>query len=510
GGGRAAPLPGRRDPRRRPVPRRFPRRARQRPRRAAARRVALPAARARRRRRADRGVRPHPRARRHRLASDPRPSRADPLARRRAGPDRPPGRARRGDPGDGDEPDRRVRAPAAGGRPPAARSRPGPFRRERLPRHREAPARARARPPPGRRSLRRGDRRPPARRKSARRDRRPDPARAFAGRPARFRAAAGTPMSSRARSGAPLALAVWTVLAALTSLAPAPLSAAVEPFYLGLYADGAQAYERGEFLAAARQLRLACFGMLDDPPLLGCCLARLAVAQAQSGDGDGFRESFRRLAEAEDQFQGYTKAELPAAVRAAFERLAATRIPAELLGASPSFSRLKIQSEAARIEALPLKARREELARKLAAEPKNPAWKVLLGRLEIADGHPAAALAQAQAALALAAEDGSAHCLRGLAQARLGACAQGLADLETCAETNQFATPAAARLGCLVEVQAWDRARAFVASLTPALREDRDLARLAHRIKSDRETAKPADLPAPSVPTATAAAPPST
>ena len=317
-------------------------------------------------------------------------------------------------------------------------------------------------------------------------------------------------MSSRARSGAPLALAVWTVLAALTSLAPAPLSAAVEPFYLGLYADGAQAYERGEFLAAARQLRLACFGMLDDPPLLGGCLARLAVAQAQSGDGDGFRESFRRLAEAEDQFQGYTKAELPAAVRAAFERLAATRIPAELLGASPSFSRLKIQSEAARIEALPLKARREELARKLAAEPKNPAWKVLLGRLEIADGHPAAALAQAQAALALAAEDGSAHCLRGLAQARLGACAQGLADLETCAETNQFATPAAARLGCLVEVQAWDRARAFVASLTPALREDRDLARLAHRIKSDRETAKPADLPAPSVPTATAAAPPST
>ncbi len=287
-------------------------------------------------------------------------------------------------------------------------------------------------------------------------------------------------------------------------VAALPCGAAIDPFYLSLYSDGVQAYERGDYTNAARWLQLACFGLLDEPKALGGCLARLSVAQGKSGDADGFRESFRRLTEVETAFSGYSQADLPVAVRSAFEQQAAVRIPEEVLAASPAFARLRSQKEAVRIEALPPRARREELEKRIATEPKSPDWRILLGRLEVTEGKPAVALAAAQAALALAPAEPRAICLRGLAQARLGACAEALADLSGCAETTQFATPAAARLGCLVERQLWAEARSFVAGLSPALRDDRDLSRLVRQIPTDadRESA------ATSVPTPTAVTPP--
>jgi hypothetical protein len=289
-----------------------------------------------------------------------------------------------------------------------------------------------------------------------------------------------------------------------------PAAAAIDPFYLSLYSDGVQAYERGDFSNAAHWLQLACFGLLDDPKALGGCLARLAVAQAQNGDGDGFRETFRHLTEVETGFSGYSQADLPAAVRNAFELQAAARVPEEMLLASPAFSRLVGQKEAVKVEALPPRARREELEKRIAAEPKNPIWRILIGRLEVTEGHPAVALAAAQAALALAPSEPRAICLRGLAQARLGACAEALADLSVCAETIQFATPAAARLGCLVERKSWAEARAFVAGLSQPLRDDREVSRLLRQLpKDDAAEAAPTPIsPTPTVPSADAADPP--
>jgi len=287
----------------------------------------------------------------------------------------------------------------------------------------------------------------------------------------------------------------------VVALAARPAAAAIDPFYLSLYSDGVQSYDRGDYPTAARWLQLACFGLLDEPKSLGGCLARLAAAQGQSGDGDGFRESFRRLTEVEAGFSGYTQADLPVAVRSAFEAQAAARVPEELLVASPAFARLRSQKDAAKVEALPPKARREELQKRLAADPKNPTWRILLGRLEVTEGKPALALAAAQGALALAPGEPRAICLRGLAQARLGACAEALADLSGCAETIQFATPAAARLGCLVDRKSWAEARAFVAGLPQALLDDRDLSRLVRQLPQDDGAAPPS---APS----TAASPP--
>ncbi|MEP7011996.1 MAG: tetratricopeptide repeat protein [Acidobacteriota bacterium] len=284
-----------------------------------------------------------------------------------------------------------------------------------------------------------------------------------------------------------------------------PAVAAIDPFYRSLNSDGVQAYDRGDYPTAARWLQLACFGLLDEPKALGGCLTRLAVAQAQSGDGDGFRESFRRLTEVETGYSGYTQADLPPVVRKAFEAQAAARIPEEMLLASPAFARLRGEKDAAKVEALAPKARRGELQKRIAADPKNPIWRILLGRLEVTEGRPALALSAAQTALGLAPEESRAICLRGLAQARLGACAEALPDLSDCAETTQFATPAAARLGCLVERKSWAEARTFVAGLPQALLDDRELSRLVRQLPlDDAAVSAPLLSPSPS----TAAAPP--
>jgi tetratricopeptide (TPR) repeat protein len=120
-------------------------------------------------------------------------------------------------------------------------------------------------------------------------------------------------------------------------LAALPAQAAVDPFYQGLLRDGQLAFERKEYATAARALRLACFGMLDEPRPLADCLSRLALAQDGTGDTAGFRETFQRLLEVEDRFKGYSQGELPPELRAALEARLATRLPAATLAAAPAF-----------------------------------------------------------------------------------------------------------------------------------------------------------------------------
>ncbi|HKH47638.1 MAG TPA: hypothetical protein VKM72_23520 [Thermoanaerobaculia bacterium] len=124
------------------------------------------------------------------------------------------------------------------------------------------------------------------------------------------------------------------LLAAVLALAAAPVFA-VDIFYLDLQRDGMHAFDRGDYGVAARHLRLACFGMLDEPKALGECLARLALAQDKAGDTTGFRETFGRLVEIEERFQGYSQSSLPPEVRAVLEQRMAALIPAATLAASP-------------------------------------------------------------------------------------------------------------------------------------------------------------------------------
>ncbi len=120
-------------------------------------------------------------------------------------------------------------------------------------------------------------------------------------------------------------------------LAAAPAVAAIDPFYAGLLREGQQALDRKDYGNAARQLRLACFGMLDDPRPLADCLARLLLAQDGSGDVEGVRDTFRRLTEVEDLFKAYSQGDVPPELRAAVEAKLAARIPAATLANAPAF-----------------------------------------------------------------------------------------------------------------------------------------------------------------------------
>src|SRR6185295_18507576 len=116
-----------------------------------------------------------------------------------------------------------------------------------------------------------------------------------------------------------------------------PARAAIDPFYQNLLRDGEHAYDRKDYDAAARDLRLACFGMLDEPRQLADCLMRLALTQDRRNDIDGFRETFQRLVEIEERFQGYSQAELAPELRAALEQRLAAHMPAATLAGATAF-----------------------------------------------------------------------------------------------------------------------------------------------------------------------------
>lgn len=117
-------------------------------------------------------------------------------------------------------------------------------------------------------------------------------------------------------------------------------AAAAHPHYEHLLREGTFSLERGDAVAAVEDLRLACFGYLEEPGNLADCLARLALAQAAAGDEEGFRDTFRRVAELEDRFEAYSGAEIPGARRQAFEAEVAGRIPPTILAETPAFGHL--------------------------------------------------------------------------------------------------------------------------------------------------------------------------
>jgi tetratricopeptide (TPR) repeat protein len=299
--------------------------------------------------------------------------------------------------------------------------------------------------------------------------------------------------SARARgAGALLLAAAMLAAAGVLGLAGAPAArAATDPFYLDLMRDGIQAYDRGDYATAAKQLRLACFGVLDDPELLAGCLTRLGLAQAAAGNGDAFRETFRRIVEVETRFGAYTKTDLPPAVRAAFEERALAGVPASTLDAIPVWKALLSRKVEAQIAQLPPRERRRQLEERLAKEPRSLAWNLMLVDLDLSEGKNAPALTRAEATAALAPRDARVLCARGLARAAGNRCGEAEADLETCSVAAAAGATglagdgprcATALLGCRVELGQWRQAEEQVRGLPPDLRKDRKIAALMQQV----------------------------
>lgn len=130
------------------------------------------------------------------------------------------------------------------------------------------------------------------------------------------------------------------LLPLLLAFSATAAAAAVDPFYLQLLREGQHAFDRKDYAAAARDLRLACFGMLEEPRPLADCLARLALAQDRLDDAEAFRATFQRLVEIEDRFKAYSQGDVTPELRSLLEQRVAVRIPAATLQATPAFSAL--------------------------------------------------------------------------------------------------------------------------------------------------------------------------
>lgn len=114
----------------------------------------------------------------------------------------------------------------------------------------------------------------------------------------------------------------WAVAWIVVSLAAWPAAAQKsDPFYSTLVEDGIRSFERRDYLRASEDLRIASFGLLENPPELARAIAYLALAQGAAGNREGFERSYRRLTDLESRFQAYSAAALTADARSALEQV---------------------------------------------------------------------------------------------------------------------------------------------------------------------------------------------
>lgn len=248
----------------------------------------------------------------------------------------------------------------------------------------------------------------------------------------------------------------------------------VDPFYDRLYREGLNARAAGDTGLAARKLRLACFGMLDDPTALAACLGQVALVAAARGETQNVRETVNRLLELERLFQALTKASaaptgaaalplLGAADREGIDGLIRLNASPQAVADIPSFRLLGLRM-------MPAAERQRELDRKIAVEPRNTDWRQLLAELFYEQKQYAEAAREAQHVLDLKPGTGGGHCLRGLSRVRLDDCGDAtLQDLDHCLPPAQLGA-ALEKIACYLKRQDAAAARGVLGRLSEAER----------------------------------------
>lgn len=105
-------------------------------------------------------------------------------------------------------------------------------------------------------------------------------------------------------------------------------AAATDPFYLDLFDRGMAHFAAGEFAPAAKELRLAAFGMVDTPESFETAHIHAALAASKASQDAEMRTSVQRVYAAERIQRVYAGLKLPEGVRKNFEALAKTTLAA--------------------------------------------------------------------------------------------------------------------------------------------------------------------------------------
>lgn len=251
-----------------------------------------------------------------------------------------------------------------------------------------------------------------------------------------------------------------------------PAHGEVDPFYLSRLRDGEQALTRGDYASAAQNLRIAAFGMLEEPPRLAATLTELAIAETGAGATDDFRGTLQRLQDLEDRFSAYTKAPLTDAQRESFETTVMQRLSEKELTGYGIFAHLVNEKIEQELQLLPLRQRRRALQQRAEAHPDESRWGLELANLETTDGHPKAAIAALDTVLSNHPELEAAHCRRGSLLVDQKNWHQGAEDLSVCSDSATDPKLAEMRLKALIEDGRSAEALAFGSSLDEAVATD--------------------------------------
>lgn len=257
---------------------------------------------------------------------------------------------------------------------------------------------------------------------------------------------------------------------------------AADPFYERLLRDGIEATARGEHAEAQKALHLACFGFLDDLDLLSECLVHLALSQAQTGDSEGFRDTFRRVLEVEERFSAYTEAQLPLDLRSRFETESVERVPEALLRRVEAFAKLADRKRLGQMENLPPDEQRAFLQQRISEEPEDFQWSLELAQLELDQNRPQPALDALDRLSQDAARVPQARCLNAEATIRLGRCTAA-EQLATCPRPRRNTEAASALLDCLAARSRWTEAQAFLTAAGSTALGRRELQRWNRRVE---------------------------
>ncbi len=291
------------------------------------------------------------------------------------------------------------------------------------------------------------------------------------------------------------AVAGALLLAWFAGSAQATAATAADPFYLGLLRDGRTSFARGDAAAAARELRVACFGLLEQTDLLGECLVRLGLAQSAIGDREAFGDTFDRLELVEERFQAYTRAALAEDERRSFENRVVEWVAPEVLRTIPAFAVLAERRAEESLAKLSPRERQKELERRAAADPGSSRWRVLLAEDEAARARWEETFARLKG-IPAEAENGRAGCLQGLALAKLDRCREASGLLASCATSANDPRLAEARLGCLLDAKDFDGARSFATMLDPKVASETPVRKLREKIPAPATAPGPRGEPA--------------
>ncbi len=272
-------------------------------------------------------------------------------------------------------------------------------------------------------------------------------------------------------------------VAALVSVWNPDTGNAADPFYDRLLHDGLGAYDNGDYPLAAGSLRLACFGLLDEPMVLARGLTYLALAQAAIDDEPAFIRTFGRIIEIELRFQAFSQLELDPDLRRTYDAHLQRWIALDELSRAPVFRPVARAKFEAQVRELTPEERRSELERLVAAEPEDSSWRLLLAELELESDEFDAVLTATGEMLTRDPQLERALCLRARANAATGRCELALADLDSCYEFADRMVLTETKLRCLVHLRDWQGAAALLNEIPPGGRNEAPFRQLGHEIR---------------------------